>query len=90
MPQIDVAHAGGDQYDVRVRDESGSSEHRVTVTGDHLDRYGEGADAERLLRESFRFLLEREPRSAILSSFELPVIERYFPEYPEVIGERLS
>jgi hypothetical protein len=36
---------------------------------------------------SFEFLLEREPASSILSQFALPVIERYFPEYPRVIAQ---
>lgn len=46
--------------------------------------------AERLLEASFRFLLEREPKEAILRTFELPVIERYFPEYPQEILGRLA
>jgi hypothetical protein len=39
------------------------------------------------LQASFEFLLEREPASSILSRFALPVIERYFPEYPRVVGD---
>ena len=31
----------------------------------------------------FRFLLEREPNTSILTAFDLPVIERYFPEYEQ-------
>ena len=31
---------------------------------------------EKLIEESFRFLLEREPNTAILPSFDLPVIAR--------------
>ena len=34
-----------------------------------------------LLKYSFQFLLEREPNTAILSSFELTEISKYFPEY---------
>jgi len=57
----------------------------VTVTPEDVARYAPGATPERLLEASFEFLLEREPASAILSRFALPVIERYFPEYPGVI-----
>ena len=42
------------------------------------------------MHESFVFLLERESRESILRRFELPVIERYFPEYPTEIGRRLT
>ena len=39
---------------------------------------------------SFAFLLAREPREAILRSFELPVIERYFPGYEVAIRRQLG
>jgi len=61
--------------------------HEVTVTPDDIARYAPGSTPERLLHASFEFLLEREPASSILSRFALPVIERYFPEYPRVISE---
>ena len=41
------------------------------------------------MRESFVFLLEREPASSIMSEFSLDVISRYFPEYVEELPERL-
>lgn len=90
MASIHVTHEGGDDYRVEVEDDRGASTHRVTVTDDHLATYGGGSDAHELLEESFRFLLEREPKESILSSFDLPVIERYFPEYPEEIRSRVS
>lgn len=90
MAEIEVDHAEGDSYDVTVREEGGASRHRVTVTdADHV-RFGPGASKEELLEESFRFLLEREPRESILEEFELPVIARYFPDYPSQIQERLE
>lgn len=48
------------------------------------------ADEERLVRISFEFLLEREPPSSILKSFDLDVIGRYFPEYLETVRTRVS
>ena len=41
------------------------------------------------MRESFLFLLEREPASSILSEFSLDVIPNYFPEYIEELPGRL-
>jgi hypothetical protein len=46
-------------------------------------------DLERMVRESFRFLLEREPASSILPEFSLDVIPTYFPEYKEELPKRL-
>ena len=61
--------------------------HEVTMTPEDIARYAPGSTPERLLQASFEFLLEREPASSIMSRFALPVIERYFPEYPRVISE---
>ena len=35
----------------------------------------------KLLQYSFKFLLDREPNTSILSFFELDIISKYFPEY---------
>ena len=74
---------------VIVGDDPGATIHEVGVAGDVLDRYAPGAtDPTDLVRESFEFLLEREPRTSILRRFDLPVIERYFPEFPSVMAAR--
>jgi hypothetical protein len=68
-----------------------TTQHRVRVMPDDLRRFGgEDASAERLLEASFRFLLERESNTSILSSFDLPVIGRYFPEYGKEIARYLA
>jgi hypothetical protein len=46
---------------------------------------GRQVPVEELVRRSFEFLLEREPKESILRSFDLPVIGRYFPEYEREI-----
>ena len=86
-PQISVESSGDAVYRVAVRQGRSTTTHEVTVTPEDVARYAPGATAERLLEASFEFLLEREPASSILSRFALPVIERYFPEYPRVIRE---
>lgn len=83
--------AGGWLCTVSVGEGAGRSTHEVTVTAEALARYGAGLAAPAdLVRASFVFLLEREPHEAILQRFELPVIERYFPEYPVEIAATLS
>jgi hypothetical protein len=81
MPTIRVTHRSGAIYDVTVDDGRGTTTHAVTVWPSDVARYAPAATPEELLEASFRFLLEREPKEAILSRFELPVIERYFPDY---------
>ncbi|MGH9167248.1 MAG: hypothetical protein ACRD02_05340 [Acidimicrobiia bacterium] len=90
MPLIRATSEGPHEFVVEVTEGSSSSTHRVSVSDEALERFGAGASAGQLVKESFRFLLEREPKESILSSFELPVIARYFPEYPDEIRSRLG
>lgn len=89
MTEIDVEvlpAADGWLCYVTLADNDGRSEHRVTVSWADLERYAPGAsDPAALVRRSFEFLLDREPRGSILRAFELPVIERYFRDFPEAI-----
>jgi hypothetical protein len=90
MADITVVALGESQYRVTVVDGRHRTTHVVTATANDVQHYAPPDTApERLIAASFEFLLEREPASAILSSFALPVIERYFPEYPAVIRQRL-
>jgi hypothetical protein len=76
---------------VRVGDDPAATVHRVRVTPESLRRYGgDHPDVQTLVRDSFAFLLEREPRESVLRSFELSDIERYFPEYSREITRTTS
>jgi hypothetical protein len=77
--------AGLTRFTVRVDEHS----YDVGVGEDDLTDLAGGAAAEELVRESFRFLLKREPPEAILHRFDLGVIAGYFPEYPSEIRRRM-
>ena len=76
-------------YRVTVDEGGSQTTHDVTVTPQDITRYAPETSAQ-LLKASFEFLLEREPKEAILSRFALPVIERYFPEYPRKIRQLVA
>ena len=86
MATIHVTHRNGDIYDVVVEEDDGKTTHEVTATASHIERYAPGASPEELIANSFSFLLDREPKEAILRKFDLPTIERYFPEYRYAMG----
>ena len=88
--RISVKTQGGSRYQVTVDDDGSTSTHEVTATAADVERYAPGAAPERLIEASFEFLLEREPKESILSRFALPVIERYFPDYPQQIRSRMN
>lgn len=91
MTEISVSPRGGDAYDVTVSDADGSTtKHTVIAGAADVDRFGAGSDASSLVGASFRFLLDREPKEAILAAFDLSVIARYFPDYPASIGAYLA
>ena len=98
MTEIDVrceAVIDGWRCRVRVSDEGGASAYDVSIgeSGPFLPSVQPSPgfrDMERLVRETFAFLLEREPRTAILPAFDLSDVSRYFPEYPSVIRLRLA
>ena len=75
---------------VKTHDGAFSTEHRATVAAADLARLDPGAaDPERLVRAAFAFLLEREPASSILRTFDLSVIGRYFPGWEADVARRL-
>ena len=88
---IDVQAQDKEKFSVTVDEKGGTGSFTVTVSDDyHRKLTGGKYSKEELVRASFTFLLEREPASAILSSFELPVIARYFPEYERSIKDYLQ
>ena len=71
---------------VTVTDHGSSREFEVAVSEAELGRFDPGSsDPCPLVRRSFEFLLARESKESILSSFGLSVIGRYFPEYEREI-----
>ena len=94
MTEIDVTCVGADgAWDcaVRVRDDTGATDHEVIVAPSALPPGVAAADAdaaEALVRATFGFLLEREPKEAILRRFDLDVVRRYFPDYDMAMAPR--
>ena len=80
----------GDGWKCQVTVEQGRerTQHTVTVTKAEAERWGRGgetSDVQDLVQRSFEFLLAREPAGSILKAFDLATIQRYFPEYDELI-----
>ncbi len=83
--------ANGFVCDVAVGTDPAATHHAVNVTHQDLARLAPGHyDPHELVEASFDFLLEREPRESILRTFDLPVIERYFPGYETSIRRQME
>ena len=82
---IFIKELSDEEFQVTVNAKNPTS-HNVTLTDDVYQNLTNGKVSKKELIEfSFKFLLEREPNTSILSSFELSLISRYFPEYIKTV-----
>ena len=73
-------------YRVEVIEEDSKTTHKVELNRKDYQNFTDGKNApEELVQCSFEYLLDREPKESILSSFNVSVISHYFPEYAREI-----
>jgi hypothetical protein len=78
-------------FQVTLREGRDATRHRVTLKQDTIGRLPCGdCDANEIVEAAFRFLLAREPKEAILASFDVSVISRYFPEFERELPNYLD
>jgi len=78
---VEVETIGDDEFLVKVSAAT-STEHHVTLTDAYWEQiWNSRLTKKEIVSRSFAFLLEREPNSSIMRTFDLPVIQRYFSEY---------
>ena len=88
-----AATPAGWRCTVEVDDGRTAGRHEVIVAADDAERLAVArgqADVERLVYETFDFLLDREPRSSILDWFDLTAVESYFPGFEAEMAQRLA
>ena len=82
---ISIEKRNDNVFEVTVAD-SVTTIHTVTVTDQSLtDLTDNNTTKTQLLEFSFNFLLDREPNTSILSSFDINVISRYFSDYKDEV-----
>lgn len=87
---ISVNMIDANVYEVIVEGDT-ETRHRVHMSQEYYrELCGATITHEFVLITAFRFLLEREPNTAILAEFDLNDISRYFPEFEEEIRSRLD
>lgn len=87
---ISATMVGATSYVVTVEADGGDHEFKVELEPEYYQLLcGGGVTHEWVLVQSFRFLLEQEPVSAILPAFNLRQISDYFPEFEATLQGRL-
>lgn len=92
MAEIDVTRSDVERFlsrfRVTVREGDSVTDHDVTLSAADFERLGGShRSPEAFIRACFEFLLEREPKEAILSTFDVSAIRSYFPEFEQVIND---
>ena len=79
---IEVKKKSAGQFLVIVDGKNSKTEYNVKLNDDYYQKLTGGKiTEEEMIKKSFEFLLEREPKESILPRFNLKVIKNYFPEY---------
>lgn len=79
---IQVEKIDKDNFSVTVSEGDTQSRHEVELDDAYFNTLTGGSGSkEEIIKRSFEFLLEREPKETILTRFHLSTIARYFPEY---------
>jgi hypothetical protein len=88
---VEVKKTREGEYEVRVVEGKSESSHIVALKDSDYSRLANNKiTPEELIRRSFEFLLEHEPKESILSRFDITVISRYFPQYDSEIKKRIA
>jgi len=78
-------------FEVTISEPGSETVHTVTLKKSDYERLTEGkSPPETLVKRSFEFLLQREPKESILRRFDLTKIGFYFPEYEREIRRSLG
>jgi hypothetical protein len=91
MTEIAITPMEPGFYGVEVTEGDVTTGHRIRLPAGVLDDLGLMAtDPEAVVRETFAFLLEREPATSILREFTLDDVARFFPEFYDELRSRLA
>ena len=86
---VEGVQGAGDELDSGIT--SQETVHRVHMSQEHYrELCGATVTHEWVLIQAFKFLLQREPNTAILAEFDLRDVSGYFPEFEEELKALLS
>ena len=87
---ISIKILSNDEYEISVNSKTVTT-HILSLSDEvHKNLTNDKVTKEELLDFSFKFLLDRESNTSILSSFELTVISRYFSDYEKSVKKWCS
>ena len=79
---IIINEIDNDKFVVYVKSDE-ESKHTVIFEDNYYLRFNKNKSKREIIKESFEFLLKRDPNTKILKNFNLNIINNYFPEYED-------
>jgi hypothetical protein len=82
-----IADEDGWVFRVELIEDKDKTEHTVSLPRAYYEKLAKGnkLSPEKLIQKSFEFLLSKEPKESILTSFTLSDINKYFPDFEKVL-----
>jgi len=85
---VEIEKRSQNEFAVVVKGKGDKTQHLVSLDDDYYHLLTQGRiGKEELIKKSFQFLLQREPKESILAKFNLKVIKSYFPEFEKEIAK---
>ena len=85
---VEIERISQNEFAVVVEGKGDKRQYIVSLDDDYYYLLTQGRiGREELIRKSFQFLLEREPKESILAKFNLKLIKSYFPEFEKEIAK---
>lgn len=84
MIEVEQKEADGQRmlFNVTVSDTAGTTHHRVTMTEETYQRLTAGAvTPQACIEAAFRFLIEREAKTDLMTSFDLNVLQMSYASF---------
>jgi len=86
-----TGHSDPLAFGVVISESDSQTRHQVTMSKADYGRLTNGAcPPEQLVDAAFRFLLDREPKEAILSRFDISAISQYFPDFETKLPQYMA
>lgn len=87
MATIEVTETNPNSFSVTIQSAQ-TTVHQVSVQPEYAQQLTHGRiNTHDLVKASMQYLLDRESNTSILRSFDLRIIERYFPDYLDKIND---
>ena len=76
-------------FDATVNEEISSTRHLVTMEKDFFNNLNTEVNPEKVIEESFLFLLTKEPKEMIYSKFDVSIISSYYHDFLDYLSGKI-